>query len=65
MTGVVIVWFRDRGYGKVRAGRQNLFVHREDLIDVVDLVPGQRVEFEPADTPKGPRALDVALSPTR
>jgi cold shock CspA family protein len=49
-----------KGYGKVR-GRDHVeyFVHRDELVDVLTLRPGERVEFDPIDTERGPRAVSV------
>jgi cold shock CspA family protein len=59
MTGITRHWNASKGYGKIAHGRLEFFVHRTDLIDVAALTPGQIVEFEPTDGPRGPRAVDV------
>jgi cold shock CspA family protein len=59
MTGVVRHWNPEKGFGKIAAGRVTFFVHRLELTDLADLTPGQIVEFEPIDAPRGPRAIDV------
>jgi cold shock CspA family protein len=61
MRGIARHWDRSRGFGKIAHGPHEYFVHRSELIDVVDLTPGQVVEFTPADAPRGPRAVDVQL----
>jgi cold shock CspA family protein len=49
-----------RAFGKVWVvGRGEVFVHRDDLIDVLALRPGQRVELCVIDAGRGPRAIDV------
>jgi len=64
VTGVVRRW--DRGFGKITGSdRRNYFVHQSELVDVLELKPGQRVEFEPSESARGPRASTVrAIEPT-
>lgn len=60
MTGIVHHWAAGAGYGKITgADRRAYFVHRDDLLDVLELPIGQRVKFTPLDTVRGPRAVDV------
>ena len=47
-------------FGKITGDdRVVYFVHRDDLVDVLALAFGQRVEFSPLETPRGPRAIEV------
>ncbi|MDO8475049.1 MAG: cold shock domain-containing protein [Candidatus Rokubacteria bacterium] len=60
MTGICHHFDSRRGFGKVTgADRRQYFAHRDDLLDVLELTIGQRVEFTPLDTVRGPRAVDV------
>jgi cold shock CspA family protein len=62
VTGTVAHWDATRGFGKIRGrDRRDYFVHRTELLDVLELAPGRRVKFDPTDTPQGPRALAVSL----
>ena len=63
MTGSVKSLTRDRGFGFIR-GEDGLdyFLHRSELRDGLSfdqLREGQRVAFEPRQSDKGPRAVDV------
>lgn len=59
-AGIIRHWDRARGYGVVVGDdRIRYFVHRSELVDILDLTPGPRVEFVPEDSPKGPRAAAV------
>ena len=54
----------DKGYGFIRdESGQELFFHRSSVRGAIFelLREGQRVEFTPEDTGKGPRAGDVRL----
>ena len=64
MTGVVRRWHR--GFGKITGSdKRHYFAHRDELVDVLELKPGQRVEFEPSESARGPRASTVrAIEPT-
>jgi cold shock CspA family protein len=58
MIGKVTRW--QATYGKIwGADKVSYLCHRDDLVDVCSLAPGQRVEFKPVDTDKGPKAEDV------
>ena len=64
MASGTVKWFNEKkGFGFIEPedGGQDLFVHHSDI--QVDgfrtLREGQRVEFEPAEGPKGPKASDV------
>ena len=63
MTGRVLVWFPERGYGKIRghqgADRRSYFAHASELVEVLALTPGLLVEFNVVETGKGPRAVEV------
>ena len=62
MTGRVVAWFPERGFGKIYhqgADRRGFFCHASDLVEVLALTPGQLVEFTPVETTRGPRAVDV------
>jgi cold shock protein len=66
MVGVVKKIVADRGFGFIRTDTgQDVFFHRSQLeagTDMDDLQEGATVAFElRADSPKGPRAVDVAL----
>lgn len=51
----------ERGFGFIRSpGRKgDYFVHIGDIEGRRALTPGQRVTFEPAESPKGPKAVSV------
>jgi hypothetical protein len=54
----VIRW--QNTYGKIRGfDRISYFVYVDELVDVLTLHPGQRVEFKPVAAEKGPRAEAV------
>jgi cold shock CspA family protein len=61
MRGTVVSWGVSGQYGWIwcRYDREKYFVHRDDLIDVLTLTPGEKVEFEAVTTVKGPRATNV------
>jgi cold shock CspA family protein len=60
MTGKVVKYDVHRAFGKVWAvGYGAVFVHRDDLLDVLTLTPGQRVEFRVVETERGLRGIDV------
>jgi hypothetical protein len=41
--------------------RVQYFAHLSDVADRRPLAPGQRVAFEPIETPKGPRAVRIEI----
>jgi cold shock CspA family protein len=60
VTGKVVKYDAARAFGKLWAvGHGAVFVHRDDLLDVLTLTPGQRVTFRLVDTGRGPRAVEV------
>lgn len=62
-----VKWFsHEKRYGFIRRGngQPDVFVHMNDFRDVMDaywLSPGNVVEFEVEQAPKGPRAVDVVV----
>ena len=62
VRGVVHHWDRARGFGKIGGeDRRTYFAHRTELLDVLDLTSGERVEFEPVENERGPRAANVRV----
>ena len=62
MTGIVRHWDQRRRFGKLTGDdRREYFVHYTELVDVLELAPGQRVTFTPTEEPRGPRAVDVQV----
>jgi cold shock CspA family protein len=58
--GHVVHW--NGAYGKIRGDdRREVFVHVTELIDVLELRRGQRVEYEDVASPRGPRAINVVV----
>ena len=61
MTGT-IKQKNDKGYGFILGEKQDYFFHTSQCITHFDhLSPGDKVEFEIEESPKGPRAKDVRL----
>ncbi len=62
-----VKWFsHEKRYGFIRRGngQPDVFVHMNDFKDVMDaywLSPGNVVEFEVEEAPKGPRAVNVIV----
>lgn len=54
----------DRGFGfiAVEGSEKDLFFHSKELVGVEynDLREGDKVQFEVADSPKGPNAIKVS-----
>ena len=63
MTGTIKTLVRDRGFGFIaREGQaKDLFFHSKDLSGVMfdELKEGDTVNFEVAEGPKGPSAVNV------
>lgn len=64
-SGTIKKLVSDRGFGFIAAsdGREYFF-HRNELETSADfdrLIGGERVEFEPESSPKGPQATKVRL----
>ena len=54
MTGIAHHWDQARRFGKVTGvDRREYFCHVDELVDVLHLAPGQRVEFAPSQTARG------------
>lgn len=61
-TGTVKRWFDDKGFGFIKSGEKDFFVHVTKLEDGLDkLEIGQSVEFYTMNTPKGEQAVDVTV----
>jgi len=63
LEGTVKRWIDGRGYGFIEPdeGGDDIFVHNTDLDGIYMLKPGQKVEFDVENTPKGPRARTVKV----
>lgn len=63
--GVVVTYDPKRGFGfiRVKGLREDVFVHASELTGGAPLAAGQRVRFEIADDPRGPRAVGVLPGP--
>ena len=65
-TGTIKKLVGDRGFGFISDtdGRE-VFFHQSSLVDVKfsDITEGQQVEFDTEKTEKGPRAINVRVSP--
>lgn len=65
-TGKIKKVVSERGFGFISDtdGRE-VFFHQSSVVDVKfsDITEGQAVEFEVEDSPKGPRAVNVRISP--
>jgi len=63
MTGTVKWFDAKKGYGFITPddGSREVFVHFGDLAGEGDktLEAGQKVQFEPMETPRGPKATQV------
>ena len=57
----------DRGFGFIapEEGEKDVFFHANDLtgININDLNPGDSVTFDIEDSPKGPKAINLATDP--
>ena len=56
-----VKWFNTRkGYGFIeKEDGDDIFVHINDIEEGTTLNEGDEVEFEVADSPKGPKAIKV------
>ena len=65
-TGTVKWFSRMKGWGFIEPdeGERDIFVHYENIQGdgFRNLEKGERVSFRIEDTPRGPKALDVAAS---
>jgi cold shock protein len=65
-TGTIKKVVSDRGFGFITAADgKEYFFHRNELgssSDFERLIGGERVEFEPGTSPKGPQATNVRLT---
>ena len=59
----IIVRLTDRGFGFIDTGGGDLFFHRSAVQNTTyeELREGQTVEFEKAESPKGPCAENVRV----
>jgi CspA family cold shock protein len=66
MKGVIKKLTRDRSFGFIRAeDGVDYFFHESELkggIVFEDIHEGEAVEFQPTETGKGPRAIDIRLA---
>jgi len=66
MTGVVVRVLLSKGFGFVRgADGLSRFVHARDVVPIQafdTMREGQAVEFEPTQTERGARAVDVRVT---
>jgi cold shock CspA family protein len=62
-TGTVQKYFAHKNFGFIESdlGGKNIFFHAAVVQDGVELAPGDRVEFEPKSSAKGPAAQSVRL----
>ncbi len=62
-TGTVQKYFRQKGFGFIEPdlGGKNIFFHASSVEDGLELSPGDRVEFEPKSSPKGPSARNIRV----
>ena len=64
LTGKIYRVVQDKGYSWARTEKGiDYFVHRSELRNVrfEDLTVGMEVEFQPVETMKGPRAVQVSV----
>lgn len=63
MKGVVKWFNNEKGFGFVQSGCKDYFVHYKEILTggFKSLKDGQEVEFEPAESAKGPVAKAVKV----
>ena len=62
MTGVVVQFDDQHGFGFIRlADGRDIYVHRSQLLNELELRAGQRVQFETSPHRQGPRAVRVLV----
>ena len=63
MEGIVKRWLDGRGYGflSVEGNDKDIFVHHSGLVNVYELRPGQNVDFDMEDSPRGLQAVNVKI----
>ena len=62
MKGTVKMFNKEKGYGFIKAeDGHDVFFHYSALLmdDFKTAEPGEHVEFEEEDSPRGPRAKDI------
>lgn len=61
MKGTVKFFNRTKGFGFIAAdeGSEEYFVHETALTEGTKIDEGDKVEFEPAESDRGPRAQEV------
>jgi cold shock CspA family protein len=59
MIGTIKNILYDKGFGFIRAGQEEFFFHRDDTPFFDDLKQGYKVEFEPKEGKRGPRAFEI------
>ena len=67
MTGTIRTLRVDKGFGFIKGeAGQEYFFHQSDIYGegIAELREGDGVEFEIADSPKGPRAANVKRTTT-
>ena len=63
-TGTVSRFMDNKGFGFIKpdSGGKDVFVHHSAIVGgAKSLTPGQKVEFDVAEDPKGPRASNVTI----
>lgn len=63
MQGTVKWFSRNRGYGFIKSGKKDYFVHRWDIEANSELENGDKVSFETEEAPKGVKAIKVRKIP--
>jgi cold shock CspA family protein len=60
MRGHCVHWDQLRHFGKLQGeDKRAYFAHMDELVDVIELRRGERVDFDPIETDRGPRAVSV------